>query len=190
MPLAKPMPPIGCLEKALFYDPYSGIFIWKERPLSHFATLNACRKWNTAHAGTRAGTLRVTKKGYCFIAILFTKDGLTRYLPAHRVAWLLSYGEEPPKSIDHIDGDTSNNRLINLRDGDVINQRNARMRSDNTSGITGVYWDGWHRKWRASIRVSGKRIRLGSYAEEDLDLAAMEVMEARIEAGFSNRHGF
>jgi hypothetical protein len=34
---------------------------------------------------------------------------------AHRCAWLWFYGEWPEHDIDHINGDRSDNRLINLR---------------------------------------------------------------------------
>jgi hypothetical protein len=35
---------------------------------------------------------------------------------AHRLIWLMVYGEDPgPHEIDHINGDRSDNRLINLR---------------------------------------------------------------------------
>jgi hypothetical protein len=44
-------------------------------------------------------------------------------------------------------------------------------------------------KWRAQVRSSGKRHHLGYFDEDDLDRAAMEVMEFRAENGFTARHG-
>lgn len=46
---------------------------------------------------------------------------------AHRLAWLLTFGEWPKDEIDHIDGDRSNNRLGNLRDvPHRVNQMNQK----------------------------------------------------------------
>ena len=50
-----------------------------------------------------------------------------RSYKAHRLAWLLTFGEWPKDEIDHIDGDRSNNRLGNLRDvPHKVNQMNQK----------------------------------------------------------------
>ena len=38
---------------------------------------------------------------------------------AHRAAWAIHFGEWPKGEIDHINGDASDNRIINLR---VVNR--------------------------------------------------------------------
>lgn len=35
--------------------------------------------------------------------------------PAHHLAWMLHYGVKPPTYLRHIDGDTLNNRIENLK---------------------------------------------------------------------------
>lgn len=64
-----------------------------------------------------------------------------RKLYVHRVVWELAYGPIPDgMCIDHIDGDRSNNRLSNLRLVTLsVNQRNAKIPSNNKMGIVGVY---------------------------------------------------
>lgn len=86
---------------------------------------------------------------------------------AHRLAWLYMTGEWPDV-IDHIDGNTANNRWSNLRNCSMPeNMQNMKSSglSSNTSGHIGV---SRHKgKWRAKIRhtSNGKRnyTNLGDY---------------------------
>ena len=82
-------------------------------------------------AGFPAGGAR--PDGYKSICI----DGV-QWL-AHRVAWVIAYGEEPPKIIDHINRDKSDNSISNLRDGtNGVNEINAKAPKDSPFGIAGV----------------------------------------------------
>jgi hypothetical protein len=68
------------------------------------------------------------------------------------------------KGIDHRDGNGLNNQRYNLRPATKSqNKCNTKLRTDNTSGFKGVYWD--TNKWQASIRVRGKSIRLGRFTD-------------------------
>ncbi|WP_420796654.1 AP2 domain-containing protein [Brevibacillus agri] len=81
--------------------------------------------------------------------------------------------------VDHIDGNKLNNVRSNLRLATKAgNQRNQRIRSDNTSGFRGVYWCKKSGKWRAQITVNNKRIALGSY--DDAASAASAYNEAAL----------
>lgn len=81
---------------------------------------------------------------------------------AHRLIWLLQYKEFPPNQIDHIDGDRSNNRLINLRNVlPVENSLNQKKYKNNKSGVAGVYWDESEGKWHAQINSPDGQKRLG-----------------------------
>jgi hypothetical protein len=80
---------------------------------------------------------------------------------AHKLAWLIHYGEWPDM-LDHIDGDSLNNRISNLRKCDMSeNKANSRLYKNNSSGAKGVSRRGKH--WRASVQVGGKRIQLGTF---------------------------
>lgn len=83
--------------------------------------------------------------------------------------------------IDHIDGDGLNNTKQNLRictqSENVMNQS---IRSDNSSGYKGVWWDKQTNKWRAGIIISGKTVYLGRFdflvnAARAYDFAAKEL---------------
>ena len=142
----KPMPDLQYLRSILDYDPLTGDFHWKISPT------------NSATIGSLAGTDRL--KGYRAIGI----DG-NLYL-AHRLAYYYFHGVDPGiLQIDHVNpGNRSDNRIVNLRLADNSeNQRNARKRSDNTSGFKGVVWHKRWKKWRAQIDVSGKRVYLGHF---------------------------
>lgn len=111
-----------------------------------------------------------------------------RLYKAHRVAWLLHYGVWPKNQIDHIDGDGLNNRPENMRDvTQRENTRNARMRSDNTSSVTGVYWYKPYGTWKAQININGKRKHLGYFT--DFGEAAAAYRKAAEANGFTERHG-
>ncbi len=75
--------------------------------------------------------------------------------------------------VDHINGDGLNCTRSNMRLASKSeNQRNCRKPSNNTSGHKGVYWHKGVGKWRAHIRVDGKRICIGDFANlEDAALA-------------------
>jgi hypothetical protein len=71
--------------------------------------------------------------------------------------------------VDHIDGDTLNNRRSNLRLAThTQNQQNKRRYKNNTSGFKGVYWDKQCLKWKALIAVNGKRKLLGLFNTPEL----------------------
>ena len=59
---------------------------------------------------------------------------------AHRVAWLLHYGEWPDDEIDHINGVKDDNRISNLRNVDrktnVENRRAVRGYHKSVGGYT------------------------------------------------------
>jgi hypothetical protein len=83
-----------------------------------------------------------------------------RYL-AHRIIFYFSYGYLP-KTVDHIDGDTTNNHPINLRDvTNSQNMINRKHQSNNKSGHTGVDWMPRQKQWRAQIHKEGRKIYLG-----------------------------
>jgi len=89
--------------KSIKYDPIDGSFTWADPSKYHNNLLGKkCGVWVTANS-----------KRYLVIKI-----GSKKYR-AHRLAWMITYGELP-NVIDHIDGDTTNNRISNLRNVDLL----------------------------------------------------------------------
>lgn len=109
-----------------------------------------------------------------------------KYL-AHRLAWLYVYGEMP-KMIDHINHDTSDNRISNLRNvTHKNNHRNRKQHCNNKSGRVGVYWDSVGRKWISTICVDGRSIHLGRFIEFHEAVNARK--NAEVLYGFHENHG-
>jgi hypothetical protein len=110
-----------------------------------------------------------------------------RYL-MHRVLFALHNGFQP-ELIDHIDGNTTNNSLENLRPASLSeNMINRKLQINSNSGITGVDYMKRGGVWRAQIHKSGVKIYLGTF--KTLEAAASERKKAETiyHGDFSPRH--
>jgi hypothetical protein len=105
-------------------------------------------------------------------------------LKAHRVAWAIHHGSWPEHGIDHINGKPFDNRIENLRQApQSINLKNASMRSDNSSGVTGVSWHSQRSKW--VVRVGQKYVGIFNSLEE----ATAARRAVAIADGYHPNHG-
>lgn len=142
------------VRELLHYDVLTGVFRWKvDRMCGRY------HKQFAARAGDIAGN--VCKDGRVQIGIL------DRRFRAHRVAWLYVYGEWVPE-IDHIDGNNSNNAILNLRIADrFMNMQNLhKAKKQNACGFLGVRKH--HLKFVAQISVRGKYTYLGLFGTPEL----------------------
>jgi hypothetical protein len=98
----------------------------------------------------------------------------------HRLAWLWVHGVWPTE-IDHINQDGLDNRLANLRE--VSRQTNSQnQRFGRNGGLIGTSFYKRTGRWRADIRVDGKRISLG-YFDTAEEAHEMYVKAKRIHHG-------
>ena len=66
--------------------------------------------------------------------------------------------------IDHINHKRNDNRKENLRKSTISeNMRNVKVKSNNTSGYTGVVWNKVRNKWMSRITFKKKKIFLGYF---------------------------
>lgn len=83
----------------------------------------------------------------------------------------------PEELVDHINRNKKDNRLINLRNTTKsVNAFNCKIRKNNTSGITGVFYRKDTKRWAAEIKVNYKKITLGCYKTK------IDAIKARQEA--------
>lgn len=88
----------------------------------------------------------------------------------------------PGLEIDHINGDSLDNRRSNLR---VVthsqNMHNCKLRADNSSGVKGV----WKRgpSYRAAIHIENSLKSLGSFST--LEAATQAITNARFNLGLA-----
>lgn len=178
------LPPIKWLHECFELDADTGILVWKARPLHHFKTANSAKATNGQKAGKEVGF--ISDLGYRRVS--FTWNGKSLHWYQHRIVWAMYYGYWPTKSLDHIDGNRTNNVITNLREvTHQENSKNLRMPKNNTSGHMGVNWDKTRSKWKVRIQVNGKRIVIGRYINIEDAIAARQAAE--IEYGFHENHG-
>lgn len=157
--------------KELFsYNEESGRLIWKSRP-----------KWSRVKIGSDVGSL--SSCGYSHVYL-----GGKTYL-THRIIWLYVYGRWPVNEIDHRNGDKLDNRLANLREATINqNKQNRRISRRNKTGFKGVYIAPYG-KYRAAIEImiDGRRktIHLGSHNTPESAHAAYQMAAQKYHGEFA-----
>ena len=92
------------------------------------------------------------------------------------------------KVVDHINGDTLDNRKCNLRIcSNQQNCMNANLSKNNTSGYTGVIWHKLSQKWQSEIRVDGKHIYLGLFINLEDAIEARKQAEIKYFGEYRNK---
>lgn len=103
---------------------------------------------------------------YCNDKVKLHKLYKTRRM--HRIIYQMKFGTiQRTDEIDHIDIDSLNNQLSNLRKVDRSNNsKNRKGNRGSYSRFKGVTWDSRGKKFIAEISIDGKRHYLGSSNDE------------------------
>lgn len=124
-----------------------------------------------------------------------------RSIRVHRIIYLLKNGSiDSSKVIDHLDGNSFNNRLDNLRQVDQkTNRRNLKKDKRNTTGVTGVSYSAPSNSYRSAVSSDTKRytanFAIGKYGKEEAFRLACEWKDNKLKelneqgAGYTERHG-
>jgi hypothetical protein len=105
---------------------------------------------------------------YSWCAVVDIKSYAVSYIEnkitgIHRVI----IGAKKGQHVDHINGNTLDNRRCNLRIcTHSQNQMNQKIRTTGTSKYKGVHRYKPTGRWRSQIRIKGKKTHLGYFADE------------------------
>jgi hypothetical protein len=130
------------------YHPNTGEILWRKKP-----------ERSSIQIGSVAGSIHSGRR-------MLRVQG--RRIYAARAAYIMTYGSIPQRAlIDHIDGDTLNNRVSNLRlANSAQNTWNRIQRSSNPSLKLGVSKD-VRGRFKARIQVpNGDKFNLGTWDTE------------------------
>lgn len=170
------LPSFQDLRTQFSYDPETGALQYRKK--KNFKRLSS----------EQAGRIVIGCSGikYRHVTVEYP-TGPSQQICAHRVAWKLETGQEPPDEIDHFDGDGLNNAFLNLRDGTGCNNaRNSAMNKNNTSGYNGVVAIKGGR-YLARLKCGGEDIYIGRF--KDIHEAGKAARNTRLKKGFTKRHG-
>lgn len=106
-----------------------------------------------------------------------------------RIVWAVVYGGVSVNTvIDHINRNTSDDRIHNLRAvSSNDNLKNRHRQRNNSTGVNGVYLCKNSGKYRARLSNNGKRIDLGYY--DSIVSAEKAVHKSKVLYGFTETHG-
>ena len=127
---------------------------------------------NRVKVGSEAGYVKTKPlTGEQYVQVRFKG----KYYYIHRLIWAWHGNSlEPNQQIDHIDGNSLNNRIENLRA--ASRKQNGENRKgankNNINGVKGVCCHEPSKKWCAYIRHNGKLMHLGLYESIDNAIAA------------------
>lgn len=133
------------LKELIDYDPETGVAVWRK------SGDRVGKPWG--------GTKRTNSKEY---RAVYIKD-IGRHKQFSHVVHFYMTGRWPIAEMDHINGNTLDDRWVNLRECTrAQNEANRGARRTNKTGFRGVYPEG--RIFRAAIHRSGSRVNLGKFA--------------------------
>ena len=129
-------------------------------------------------AGSKAGTHH-KKSGYWYVTVDQTKYKL------HRVIYAMHHGYLPDM-VDHIDNDSLNNRIENLRPATKqSNAWNSKLRSDNKTGVKGVTRTA-NGRYRARVKdINRTYLHVGYFASAEEAKSALQHIRQNLHGEFS-----
>lgn len=105
---------------------------------------------------------------------------------AHRIIWVMTFGNEPDGYLDHINGDILDNRPSNLREvTHVQNMFNRKKPKHNTSGVKGIHKRKDNGMWRAYISFEGRRTNIGQFPSREEAQAALDEVREELHGEFA-----
>jgi hypothetical protein len=155
------------LKRLLEYDPITGDFTWLEKASKHSNIVigSIADKFHAKYKD-----ISINNKRY----------------KSHRLVWLYLYGEFPTVLIDHIDGNTLNNRADNLRL--ATSSKNNWNRTVNSNSSTGVKGVRIHKNGNYEARIMCNKVShyLGVFETLEEASRAVESKRQELHGEFAN----
>lgn len=174
----KELPSRQYLRECFDYDPETGELKWGYRPREHFAKTQGWRTWTTRFAGKLASRGKVIKKNgkkkYIEIAITILGRGFVSFQGTRIICALMGVSIPKGHLVDHINHDIWDNRWCNLRVVTASQNQHNRQGQSRWGLPKGV--SHFHKKFRATISINKKEIRLGIF--DTVNSAALAYAEA------------
>lgn len=168
---------VDLINELIEYDKDDGSFTWRRRSIDYFPCERTCNGWNSRYAGEKAGCIAKTKNNSYRKITLFKK-----MFHASDLALLLSTGEWPNGVVVHVDGDTTNDALRNLK---VVEYREAytsnKVYKNNTTGHKGIYASG-NGFFTVQVSYHGKQYHV--MRTNDIDEAILARKKAEKDFGY------
>jgi hypothetical protein len=160
----------------LTYDPGTGNLIWKPKP----DDAKDAKRWNKRYAHKVAGY----ERPYRIDVRVYVRIGPTA-TAAHNIVWEMHHGPMAHGFVpDHIDGNTLNNRIENLRPAtNSQNACNSRARSNARSGLKGVAYR--RGAWVARIMIRGRAMHIGQFRTKGMAAVARAKAAIRYHGAFA-----
>lgn len=144
------------ISEYLSYSPETGKFIWTKSPA------RTLKQGDEAGKKCSSRYAKIQFKGKCYLA--------------HRVAWFMTYGQMPTM-IDHINGDTFDNRIENLRHSNAF--ENGRNKLCHRNGkLFGAHF--LRGKYHGTFARKGKHFHVGVFdSEKEAHAAVFGFLKAK-----------
>jgi len=152
--------------------------IWKDVPgyeksyqISSFGRVKSLKRKASCDRGLSGVRERIlkprkNKKERAYLDVVFYKDGVRNKKRIHKLMQHV-FMDDKKSSIDHINGDSCDNRLANLRVAThQQNMFNRRPVKSTTSKYKGVCWDKEIKKWKVCITIKKKTKSIGRFCDE------------------------
>jgi hypothetical protein len=172
-------PTIQYLKECFDVDFSAGTLTWKCRPESHFSSAGMQRNTNTQFAGKPALAAKKGNRVWVYCVGVIAQKRYTR----SSVIFAMAHGYWPV-GVDHIDHNTQNDALVNLREA-TTQENSKNQKTFRGRALLGIH----HRKdrkgtktWSVSVGENGKVKHVGYF------YSWCEAFNARINAEM--KHGF
>lgn len=132
------------------------------RNLFNYDPITGNLSWNNPEAPNKHLAGRLIRRTNGIKYLLVTYRGVT--FCAHRIIWMHFHGQWPSQYLDHINGDSKDNRIDNLRLAThTENRRNTLKYKNNSTGYKGVCFNKRLKRYTAHIRVNKILKHLGVF---------------------------